>query len=61
MSLKQLIGLNESGISDYDIIKKIKDAEINKLEEVDFAKPDGGVTKIHLPHLEFDPFMVRNG
>ena len=51
LSLKQLLGLTE------EIVKKINEAFKNKLDEVDFFKKDGSVVKVHLPHLEFDPFM----
>ena len=57
MSLKQLLGLNEAGIADFEIMRKIKEAVKDKLDAVDFVKADGKVVKIHLPHLEFDPFM----
>ncbi len=57
LSLKQLLGLTEAGIPDFEIMKKINEAFKNKLDEVDFVKKDGSVVKVHLPHLEFDPFM----
>ncbi len=57
MSLKQLLGLNEVGISEFEIIKKLREAQRTDLDEVDFLRPDGTVVKIHLPHIHFDPVM----
>ena len=61
MSLKQLLGLDEAGISDFEIAKKLEEAQKHGLNEVDFVKHDGSVTKIYLPHVDFDPvlFMER--
>ena len=59
MSLKSLLGLNQAGISDFEIMGKLKDAYAQDLDEVDFIDEDGSVIKIKLPHLEFDPFMFR--
>ncbi|MBW2995910.1 hypothetical protein KY332_01285 [Candidatus Woesearchaeota archaeon] len=55
MSLKQLLGLD--GISDFEIMMKLMDAQKQDLDEVDFVKEDGSVVKVRLPHLKFDPFM----
>jgi hypothetical protein len=55
MSLKQMLGLE--GISDFEIMMKLMDAQKQDLDEVDFVKEDGSVVKVHLPHLNFDPFM----
>ena len=60
MSLKQLLGLNEAGISDFEIIGKLKNAQKQNLDEVDFIKKDGSVVKVHLPHMQFDSLMDRD-
>jgi hypothetical protein len=57
MSLKNLLGLNEAGISDFEIMRKLNDAYAHDLDEVDFVDENGEVIKVKLPHLEFDPFM----
>ncbi len=57
MSVKNLLGLKETGISDFEIMSKVKAAQSHDLDEVDFLTEDGSVVKIHLPHLEFDPMM----
>jgi len=59
MSLKKLLGLNQAGISDFEIMNKLKEAYAHDLDEIDFIAEDGSVVKIRLPHLEFDPFMFR--
>ena len=54
MSLKQLLGLNETGISDYEIIKKIREAQHKNIHDVEFNM-GGDIVKISLPDVHFDP------
>ncbi|MEE9525484.1 MAG: hypothetical protein V3V78_02650 [Candidatus Woesearchaeota archaeon] len=49
MSLKGLLGLDNCGISEFEIMQKVRDAQRNNLGEIDFEKPDGTVVKIFLP------------
>ena len=57
MSFKKRLGIK--GISNCEIIRRIKDAQSNNLDEVDFVSKDGSVIRVHLTHLEFDPFMFE--
>ncbi|MBR9691761.1 hypothetical protein GOV06_03155 [Candidatus Woesearchaeota archaeon] len=59
MSLKKLLGLNEAGISDFEIISRLKKAQKQDLDEVDFIKADGSVVKVNLPHMDFDPILFQ--
>ena len=55
-----MLGLNEAGISMSEIISKLRSAQRQDLDEVDFVKEDGTVVRIYLPHLQFDPMMETN-
>ena len=58
MSIKKILGLAETGLTDYEIVAKIKEARRKNLNEVDFINIDGSVTKIFIPSTpNFDPFM----
>lgn len=48
MSLKILLGLDETGLSDAEIMAKLREAEANNLDHVEFVI-GGDVTKISLP------------
>lgn len=49
MSLKRLLGLEETGISDAEIAAKLIDAQKKNLDEVDFIKADGSTIQVKLP------------
>jgi hypothetical protein len=55
MSIKNLLGLKDIDISDYEIIAKIKEAQCKNLSKVEFIKLDGSKIKIELPTVGFDP------
>ncbi len=58
MSLKNLLGLKEVDISDYEIIAKVAEARKKGMSEVEFIKIDGSRVKIELPAgMTFDPSM----
>jgi len=58
MSLKNILGLAETGLTDYEIMAKIREARRKNLNEVDFINADGSVTKIFIPLTpNFDPYM----
>lgn len=54
MSIKQLLGLDEAGLTDAEIMGKILEAERQNLDEVEFDV-DGDIVKISIPHVGFDP------
>lgn len=54
MSIKNLLGLKEAGITDAEIVKKITEAQRKNLNEVEFDV-DGKTIKIRMPHIGFDP------
>ena len=60
MSLKQLLGLNEAGISEPEIMGKFIEAQKRNLDEIEFITQDGAVIKIHLPHIPFDPILFKD-
>ena len=60
MSLKKILGLDESGISDWEIMKKITEAQDQNLDEVEFITEAGEVVKISLPHIPFYPGMDKD-
>jgi len=49
MSIKTLLGLGESGITDVEIMTKFLNAKRKQLGEVEFIKPDGSSVRILLP------------
>ncbi len=57
MSVKELFGLGDCNISDYEIMNKLREALINNMEEVDFIDNEGNTVKVSLPQMKFDPFM----
>ena len=58
MSLKNILGLAETGLSDYEIVAKIRNAQKKNLNEVEFINIDGSVTKIFIPSIpNFDISM----
>ena len=57
MSLKNLLGLGESNITEFEIMAKITQAQKNNLENVEFIREDGSIIRISLPNIEFDPHM----
>lgn len=61
--VKELLGLEETGIKDYEIIKKLKEAREKKLEEIEFVVTDKAgkrnVVKMKLRQLEPEGIMGR--
>ena len=53
MTIKTLLGLEESSISDTEIMSKFISAQKKQLGEVEFIKPDGSIVKILLPKWYF--------
>lgn len=49
MSIKKLLGLTGTNISDCEIIAKLTQAQRRNLDEIEFVKVDGTVIKIQLP------------
>ena len=49
MSIKNLLGLAGTNISDCEIIAKLTEAQRRNLDEIEFVKIDGTVIKIQLP------------
>ena len=60
MSLKKLLGLNQAGISEFEVMGKLNDAVAHDLDEVDFIAEDGSVIRVKLPHINHDPMMDTN-
>lgn len=49
MTLKHLLELDETGISDIEIMARFIEAQKKQLGEVEFVKPDGSRVRILLP------------
>jgi len=54
MSLKILFGLEETDITDEEIITKIKQAQEKNLDYVEFEVGEE-VIKVNLPHISLNP------
>jgi len=50
MSLKELLGIKEAGISEFEIVKRIQEADEKNLDFIEL-NVEGDVVKIDLPHL----------
>ena len=65
MSLKLLFGLEDTELTDDDILKRIKEALDRGLSEIEFTSKDGTKTKVKLPHADFglygDPWDGKQG
>ncbi|MBW2977329.1 hypothetical protein KY331_00640 [Candidatus Woesearchaeota archaeon] len=58
MSIKNILGLTETGLTDYEIMAKIREARRKNLNEVDFISVDGSVIKLFIPLIpNFDIYM----
>jgi len=58
MSLKNILGLGETGLTEYEIIAKIKEAQNKNINEIEFIGMDGSVIKIFVPSIpHFDISM----
>ena len=60
MTLKKLLGLNQSRITEWEICAKIAEAQKLGLEEVDFTDEFGNIVKIHIPSMHFDPDLMTS-
>lgn len=52
-TLKRLLGLEETQISDIEIVAKLNEAQKKNLDEIEFVKGDGSKTIIRLPKASF--------
>lgn len=59
MSVKKLLGLDNTTLTDTEIIQKILNAEDHDIDEVDFQREDGTIVRVKVPHLKYDPFMYQ--
>ncbi|MBD3248937.1 hypothetical protein GF336_02725 [Candidatus Woesearchaeota archaeon] len=57
MSVKELFGLENCNISDYEVMGKLREAFIHNMEEIDFIDNQGNTVRVYLPQMKFDPFM----
>jgi len=49
MGIKNLLGLEDLGITDVEIMSRFLSAQKNQLGEIEFLRPDGSTVKILLP------------
>ena len=52
MSLKDLFGLSDENISDSEIIAKLKDAQKNNLNTIEFTRKDGSKITVEIPNID---------
>ena len=57
MSVKTLLGLDGTALSDSEIMARIKDALDHHNAMVVFRMKDGHTVELHLPHAEFAPYI----
>jgi len=58
MSIRNILGLGETGLSDYEILSKIREAREKNLNEINFINADGSLIKIFVPSIpNFDTYM----
>lgn len=58
MSIRNMLGLGETGLTDYEILAKIKDAQRKNINEIEFIGMDGSVIKLFVPSIpNFDMSM----
>ena len=53
MSLKSLFGLEETELTDIDIMRRISSSYEKGLHEIEFVRHDGAKIVIHFPHIDF--------
>lgn len=54
MSLKKILGLEKSNITDCEIMARLKEAQRTNMDKLEFDTGEEHV-KISLPHVSFDP------
>ena len=54
MSLKELFGLSEEDISESEIVAKLKQAQKNNSDTIQFTKKDGSKITIEFPSIDFN-------
>lgn len=62
MSLKKLLGLENSRITEWEIMSKLAEAKKKNVNELMLSTNDGNEIKISIPNMNYDPFMdTRDG
>jgi len=56
MSIKLLLGLGNTNLTDTEIVGRIKDALDHRNGTVVFQLGGGRTVELHLPHAEFTPY-----
>ncbi len=57
MSLKKLLGLEDTNISDDEILARIKDALDKNISDIEFTTKSGEKIQIRLPHQDFTKYL----
>jgi hypothetical protein len=57
MSLRDLLGLQGTALSDSDVLKKIKEAADRNQGEVEFTCNDGSKVRIKIPSRDFSKYV----
>jgi len=57
---KELLGLENLGLKDYEIVKKLKEARDKRLEEIEFVSEDGKTIRIRLKQLNPEDIIGRD-
>jgi hypothetical protein len=57
MNIKELLGIEDSGLKDYEIVHKLQEARAKRLDEVSFTLPDGRIITIKLNQLNPESVM----
>jgi len=57
MSLKSLLGLENTSLTDTQIMAKIQEAKDKGQEEVEFMTKDGKKVIVKIPHVDFSKYV----
>ena len=58
MYLKKMLGLDDSEISEEEIMEKIAEARKNNIQDIEIRDTKGGIIKIHTASMTFDEELM---
>ena len=62
-NLREILGLDDLGLKDYEVIRKLKEARVKRLKEVEFTVKDkfGDTKVIKITLKQVDPEGITSG
>lgn len=58
MTLKKLLGITDSTISEWELCQKIDEAIHHNVEDIEIRDHEGNLIKLHIPSLHFDSHLM---